>query len=488
MFIEKSDSFLELSSEVIFPEAANAAILKHDKWADVWETLTTDADLNYTDEKETVSLSSLVMSATSAIYQAITDGWTMCVGYSGGKDSHSLLHLFLMALIRAVRNGTNISEHHFIQMSDTLIENPEMHYQASQVLNQLRMFIAEHQLPVTVLVARPSLTQSWVGRILTGRGLPTWTNSSTRQCSTDYKIAPLRQAKARYLKNAPASVRSRVCLMLGSRDDESARRAGNILKMGGQARKVTLTEHGGELYPVKEWRTQDIWSFLMACGSESRFPLPSFMPDNFSLATLYKDATGECIWSPEKPTRTSACGARYGCSLTLVFMYLELNSTFLFLEFKLFISKPTCRQNRCCKNGSDHRFRFLRRPLIGLNEQEFPGGKPDDVYSVRTSMNTPPAEEEIEEERRLFYVGITRTKQQLNLVVPLDEGLARWLKNRWDSTPKKSPIATRFVYEAGWTACAVTSDAIYNSTVEKQKADFSKFHQWYLRDLQRLKV
>ncbi len=103
--------------------------------------------------------------------------------------------------------------------------------------------------------------------------------------------------------------------MLASRDDESARRAGNILKMGGQARKVTLTEHGGELYPVKEWRTQDIWSFLMACGSESRFPLPSFMPDNFSLATLYKDATGECIWSPEKPTRTSACGARYGCSL-----------------------------------------------------------------------------------------------------------------------------------------------------------------------------
>ncbi len=52
-----------------------------------------------------------------------------------------------------------------------LIQNPEMHYQASQVLNQLRMFIAEHQLPVTVLVAQPSLTQSWVGRILTGRGL-----------------------------------------------------------------------------------------------------------------------------------------------------------------------------------------------------------------------------------------------------------------------------------------------------------------------------
>ncbi|MCU3110650.1 DUF2130 domain-containing protein, partial [Enterobacter roggenkampii] len=34
-------------------------------------------------------------------------------------------------------------------------------------------------------------------------------------------------------------------------------------------------------------------------------------------------------------------------------------------------SKPTCRQNRCCKNGSDHRFRFLRRPLEQHCETEF---------------------------------------------------------------------------------------------------------------------
>lgn len=316
MYIEMKEMFLELPSEIQFSEAANAAILIQDKWGDVWQTLKTDADLNYTDAGEPVSLASRVTTATSAIYHAITEGWTICVGYSGGKDSHSLLHLFLMALIRTVRNGSNVSQHHFIHMSDTLIENPEMHHQSMQVLSLLRAFITEQQLPVTVLVARPSMTQSWVGRILTGRGLPTWTNSSTRQCSTDYKRTPLRQAKARYLKNAPASVRNKVCLMLGSRDDESARRAGNILRMGGQANNVSLTEHGGELYPVKEWRTQDIWSFLMACGSLARFPLPSFLPDNFSLATLYKDATGECIWTPEKSTaRSSACGARYRCSL-----------------------------------------------------------------------------------------------------------------------------------------------------------------------------
>ncbi|MFM0911055.1 GGDEF domain-containing protein, partial [Citrobacter freundii] len=34
-------------------------------------------------------------------------------------------------------------------------------------------------------------------------------------------------------------------------------------------------------------------------------------------------------------------------------------------------SKPTCRQNRCCKNGSDHRFRFLRRPLFQRHSRNY---------------------------------------------------------------------------------------------------------------------
>lgn len=98
----------------------------------------------------------------------------------------------------------------------------------------------------------------------------------------------------------------------GPVDDESARRAGNILKMGGQARKVTLTEHGGELYPVKEWRTQDIWSFLMACGSESRFPLPSFMPDNFSPQRFIKTPPGSVSGRRRNPLEHQLVGLDMG--------------------------------------------------------------------------------------------------------------------------------------------------------------------------------
>lgn len=295
---------------------ANAPLLIEDKWSAVWHTLQTNVDLNYTDAREPVSIASRISLAATSIYEAITDGWTCSVGFSGGKDSTAVLHLFLMALVRAVRSGTNVSQHHFITTADTLIENPEMHYHATQMLASLQTFIDAQALPVTIIVSRPSLTQSWIGRVLTGRGLPTYTNSASRLCSNDFKINPMRQAKARYLKGLPESVRGRVCLMLGSRDAEGHQRAGNIARMGGQATHVTRTAHGGELYPVKEWTTQDIWTFLTASGSDARFPLPGFQPDNFVLAELYKDATGECIWSPEKTTSSpSACGARYGCSL-----------------------------------------------------------------------------------------------------------------------------------------------------------------------------
>lgn len=121
--------------------------------------------------------------------------------------------------------------------------------------------------------------------------------------------------------------------------------------------------------------------------------------------------------------------------------------------------------------------------IVGLNEEDFPGGQPDAVLRADKA-----SQDEIEEERRLFYVGITRGKRSLHLVTPDDDRLQKWLRNRWDSPTKKPSKATRFLYEAGYSACAITSDAIYNNETEFRQSELSKFHQWYLKDYSRLAV
>jgi len=50
--------------------------------------------------------------------------------------------------------------------------------------------------------------------------------------------------------------------------------------------------------------------------------------------------------------------------------------------------------------------------------------------------------DELKEERRLFYVAITRAIKHLHLIVPKDKLLDAWNRKGWSSTPKKEIEAT----------------------------------------------
>lgn len=292
---------------------ASSLIAKGDKWDQVWQTLKEDEELNFRDATRNTCLSELIESSVQAIYAALLDGWTMMLGYSSGKDSETVLHLFLMALVRAVRNGERISQHHFILHTDTGIENPEVRWLADVKLEALERFIKKEAIPLNIVIANPGITQSWTGRVLTGRGLPTFSNSSARQCSQELKITSARRAKAAYVKDLPKEVQNKVCLMLGSRDSESSTRAANIAKFGGSAAKVVNTKHGGELYVIKHWLMSDVWDFLLSSGADAKYPLPSYLASNNTTAQLYKEATGECVIGAAEKRKSEACGARFGC-------------------------------------------------------------------------------------------------------------------------------------------------------------------------------
>lgn len=291
---------------------AEAVLFKNDKWDNALSVLNTHPDLTAIESGREQSLGELVTSSVESIYTALTSGWTMMLGYSSGKDSEALLHLFLMALIRAVRSGAVTSRHHFLLHTDTLVENPEVHWLARKKLTALQTFIDTENLPLTIVLGQPSVTSSWTGRILTGRGLPTFTNSNARQCTHELKISAAQRAKAEYMRGK--RIKGRVCLMLGSRDAEGSTRAGNIAKKNGSAVRV-IKKHGGdgELYPVKNWLASDIWEFLLSSGSSSHYHLPSYLVNNNETAEMYRSATGECVWSAQDKRQSDSCGARFGC-------------------------------------------------------------------------------------------------------------------------------------------------------------------------------
>ncbi len=293
--------------------SATASIFVNDKWTRIWQTLKEDKDLCFVDKENPISLSELITNATESIYKAIVDGYTVFIGYSAGKDSTSVLILFLMALMRAHREGKELSPHHCVQHTNTGVENPEVSDHAGECLYDLELFIEKHNLPLSIIIAEPMLTQSWTGRILTGRGLPTFTGSH-RQCSIDMKIEPAKKAKKKYIKSIGKEYAQKTLLLLGSRDDEGRIRANNISKFNGQADKpVLVKKYEYEMYPIKKWSTSNVWEFLLSCGDNEKYPLPNFRESSADTAELYKDATGECVWSGEEALKSKSCGSRFGC-------------------------------------------------------------------------------------------------------------------------------------------------------------------------------
>ncbi|WP_434949699.1 phosphoadenosine phosphosulfate reductase family protein (plasmid) [Shewanella sp. HL-SH4] len=288
-------------------------LVLNDKWHQVWQTLQTTEDLNFIENGQTHSLAQLIIDATQAIYDAIVAQYTVFIGWSSGKDSSTVLMLFLMALMRAKREGHDISPHHCLQHTDTLVESPTVHQHAMDCLEDLEMFIEKHQLPLSILIAKPELTQSFTGRILTGRGQPTFAGSS-RQCSIDLKVKPAQKAKSKYLKRIDKKWASKTLLLLGSRDDEGAIRAGNIRKFGGNAIKPNqVSKNESEMYPIKDWTSSNVWEFLLSCGDNDKYPLPNYRQDSNDTAEIYKHATGECVFFGKSALKSKACGSRFGC-------------------------------------------------------------------------------------------------------------------------------------------------------------------------------
>ena len=117
----------------------------------------------------------------------------------------------------------------------------------------------------------------------------------------------------------------------------------------------------------------------------------------------------------------------------------------------ILISPPVYTQNTTCielltMHGSKG-LEWDNVIIVGLYDRDFPGQDANILDYELLSANTPQVCDDLKEDRRLFYVAITRAIKQLHLLVPSDRSLTYWQSKGWSSTPKKTVIATRFVFE-----------------------------------------
>ncbi|MGR5347262.1 hypothetical protein [Vibrio mediterranei] len=263
----------------------------------------------------------MIFCLVDRLKELIKDGFLPVVSVSFGKDSSALLTLFMLAYGELKNEGYYCEQKALILHSDTKVETPEVMNLAITQWNLLLDTIWELGLPIEMRLAQPTFSSSFLGRVVTGRGLPTTTSSANRECSDDLKARPLQGVLNEYLREMKRELGSELkpLLMLGSRDEEGTIRAASIAANGGTDDPLAVTYKESTkqyvAYLVKDLRVETIWEILALAGTKLNAVIPSVL-DFDQTTKVYADSSGECVAldsDAKAKANSSPCGARHGC-------------------------------------------------------------------------------------------------------------------------------------------------------------------------------
>lgn len=239
-------------------------------------------------------------------------GYTLAVASSFGKDSSCLVNLTLQAALEA--KGAGYTVHPIlVSHSDTLTDAPEMRQLADSEIERLRAYARRNDIPLLVDIAIPGIFNTFVGRVIGGRGLPTFEDSGSRDCTVELKTTPMHKQRRRIMSML-GKAGMKPLTLLGVRLEESDDRASRMRERGDSATVPQL--HGGHwmLSPIMHWDQEDVWTYLSQC---QRGIIPSYS-DFQDLTRIYADAAGSSCYVvgddvTEALKNKRACGARTGC-------------------------------------------------------------------------------------------------------------------------------------------------------------------------------
>lgn len=241
-------------------------------------------------------------------------GWLMqsfdiCLSYSGGKDSSVVAGLALSVAAELVRDGLPVKRI-YVMHSDTLVENPLLRSIADEELKKMERWFAEHRIPGSVHIARPSLNSQFAVSVIGGRSLPSMPGGN-RDCTSALKSIPLNRLRKQIIGRNDFEHAQIVCGVTGLRRSESVERAKNVTGRAESAVDVVRTSRDDAfLAPILEWNVDTVWLYL----GLARNGLEHTYSDFERVIDAYRDATGECfVGLSENEKKGESCSSRFGC-------------------------------------------------------------------------------------------------------------------------------------------------------------------------------
>ena len=213
-------------------------------------------------------------------YYYLNDARTMCVAFSGGKDSTAVVYLVCAMLLNLRTKTHKIDKPIYIINSNTLAELPPLLDHLEGSLNSIRGYVFSHNLPIIVEEVFPEDKDTLNVQLL-GVGMPP-PSGTFRWCTDKLKVNPIdKRIKELFPSGEFISV-------IGTRKDESFSRSARIEKLSIKGTNLKINDrysNASNLMPIEEWSTKNIWEYLLKQKNE--------LVNIDFLWQLYSDASGK---------------------------------------------------------------------------------------------------------------------------------------------------------------------------------------------------
>jgi len=242
-------------------------------------------------------------------YYYLHDSRTMCIAFSGGKDSTSVIYLVCEMLLNLQKNNQKLSKNIYIINSNTLAELPPLLEYLKNALNSIKLFAKNNNLPLIVKEVFPE-DKDTLNVQLMGVGMPPPSNTF-RWCTDKLKVNPIdKEIKKLFPDGEFISV-------IGTRKDESFSRSARIEKLSVKGTNLKINDRytkASNLMPIEDWNTKNVWEYLLKQKND--------LVNIDFLWQLYSDASGksadECSFAgaggKDIDEGKLGCGvSRFGC-------------------------------------------------------------------------------------------------------------------------------------------------------------------------------